>query len=467
MLIRLFGMLIAKLFAPLSSFLLAALIARTWGKETLGEYNTVLVWFTIFQFISVFGASEYISKEIGREPSTAQKYFVHGFFFALLSSIVCLCLMGGGSLLFNYPGELKYGILTMSLALPFVSTTMICQSVLTSFQKIKYIALASVLEGALVVLVGIFVIYRQMGLIVLIGSLVVIRLLSAVLNLSLLHNYIERLRYRFQPDWKFLRRLVASLAVFGVTGAAGQLFMRVDIVILSLMKDMGDVGLYSSASKLWELCLMLPLTFYIVNLPVAAQGYQKARSTVQQQIESYARNLFVPVFLLFGCVFFFADSVLLFIYGPSFTSALWLLRIFMLAFLIQSADIVLGMMCQAAGYHKAAMNIAIFRAGVNIVLNIVLIPILGLLGAALSTLVAIFLSFIIFQIFVKRTLHQFRWSIVAARPAVICILMMLLLLPLRNVMNTVALGFLFVLGYGVMILQPNGFRLKVDALPHE
>jgi len=228
------------------------------------------------------------------------------------------------------------------------------------------------------------------------------------------------------------------------------------------MKDMADVGLYSSASKLWEMCLILPLTFYVLNLPVVAQGYQNSRGTVQQKIESYARNLFVPVFLLFGFVFFFADPVLQLIYGPSFTSALWLLRIFMFAFLIQSAEMVLGMICQASGHHRAAMNISVLRAGVNIVLNIVLIPVMGLLGAALSTLFAITLSFIVFQIFVRRTLHQFRWFSVAAKPAVICMLTMLLLFPLRNHMNIIALWFMFVLGYAFMMFLPAGLRLKVN-----
>jgi len=462
MMFRLFNLLIARLFSPLSSFLLIVLITRIWGTESLGQYSTVLVWFAIFQFISLFGAGEYISKEIGRDPSTASRYLIHGLFFGMIASVVCIFFMGGGALLFNYTAEVKYSILVMSASLPFVSSTMICQSVFTAFQKIKYITLASVLESALIMLSGLFVIYRHLGLIVLVACLVFIRILSTVLNLYMVNKYFVRLNFQFQLDRNFLGKLISSIAVFGVTGVAFQIFMRADIIILSTLMSMADVGLYSSASKLWEICLMLPLTFYVLNLPVVAQGYQRSRGVVQQEVESYAKNLFVPVFLLFGFVFFFAESVLRFIYGPSFTSSLWLLRIFMLAYLIQSADMILGMICQASGHHKAAMHIAVLRAGVNVVLNIVLIPFMGLLGAALATLFAISLSFIAFQIFVKRTLHQLRWFSVAAKPALICMLTMLLLFPLRNHVNTIGLWFIFVIGYIIMIFPSASLRLKIN-----
>jgi len=459
---RLFGLLVAKLFSPLSSFLLIVLITRIWGTESLGQYSTVLVWFAIFQFISLFGAGEYLSKEIGRKPSAASRYLIHGLFFGLVASLICMVCMGGGAMFFNYSRDIQYSILAMSISLPFVASIMICHSVFTTFQKIKYVAIASVLESALIMLSGIFVIYRHYGLFMLIGCLVIIRIVSAVLNLYIVHTYVVRLEYPVKLDRSFLKKLVAAIAIFGVTGMAFQLFMRIDILILSGMVDMVDVGLYSSASKLWEMCLMLPLTFYILNLPVIAKAYQSSEGTVQEETESYVRNLFIPVFLIFGFVFFFAESMLQFIYGPSFGSALWLLRILILAFLIQSGEMVLGMICQASGHHKAAMNIAVFRAGANIVLNFVLIPVMGLPGAALATLLSIVFSFIVFHIYVRGTLHQFRWFSVVSRPAVICLFTMVVLFPLRDHINTIALYVMFVLGYALLIFVPTGFRLKTN-----
>ncbi len=464
MLSRLFSLIIARLFSPLSSFLLIVLVARLWGKEDLGQYSTVLVWLTIFQFISLFGISEYISKEVGRDHSSAAKYLLHGLFCGLLSSAICIGLMAGGAFLFHYALEVKVSIVTASLALPFIASTMICQAVFTSFQKIKYILIVSLLENTFTLLLGTALILKHFGLIPLIGVLVLIRILSAIFNLTIVHRHIAPLRFRF--DRGFFRGLLAPIAVFGITGVAFQIFMRIDIIILSGMTSMADVGLYTSASKLWEMCLMLPLAFYVLNLPVAAQGYESHKESARQTMESYSSILFVLIFFVFGFFVLFADSVIQAFFGASFTPAAPLLRILMFAFLVQSAEMVLGMICQAAGYHKAAMHIALIRAGVNIVLNILFIPLLGVLGAALATLFSILLSFGLFQLFVKRTLHDIRWRSITVKPAMICMGTMLSLFLLGDVFHTLVFWLLFVLGYSLMTVAVHGFSfLKVHPAP--
>jgi O-antigen/teichoic acid export membrane protein len=227
--------------------------------------------------------------------------------------------------------------------------------------------------------------------------------------------------------------------------------------MLSKMKDMVSVGLYSSAGKLMEIGLMLPLAFYVLNLPVAARFYKHFRESVQQKIEGYTEALFMVVFFVFGLTTFFAEHILVFFYGSSFIGAAWALRVLMLAFLIQSAEIVLAMSSQAAGYHKIAMYIVALRAVLNVLLNLILIPIAGMLGAALATLLSVVFSFVLFQIFVMRTLHGFQWIAVIKKPAATCLLIMIVLFALNGHLSTVYLMVMFLLGYGLSALALNGF----------
>ena len=60
---------------------------------------------------------------------------------------------------------------------------------------------------------------------------------------------------------------------------------------------------------------------------------------MQQKIEGYAEALFIVVFFVFGVTTFFAEDILVAFFGPAFIDAAWVLRILMLAFLIQSAEI--------------------------------------------------------------------------------------------------------------------------------
>jgi O-antigen/teichoic acid export membrane protein len=458
MLARLFVLIAARLLSPLASFVIIVLIARAWGESNLGQYMTVLAWLAIFKSLSVFGLSEYISSEVGKDPSGGAKFLTHGLIIAMLFSLVCIGLMAGGAVLFRYDEEVRRGIFVASLALPSTACIMICQGVFTSFQKIKYIAHASLLESFLIVLLGSAVIIKGYGLIPLIYCIVIARLLALAFNLLLIHLFIVRLS--FQVDAAFFPVLIAPAVIFGLTGICHQAFLYSDVIMLSKMKDMITLGLYSSASKLTEICLMLPMGFYVLNLPVASRFYKNFPESVQHTIEKYTKELFILVFLIFGFGTFFAEPILSLLYGRSFTEAAWVLRILMFAFLIQSSEMVLGMSCQAAGYHKAALYIVTFRTVLNISLNFILIPLLGMLGAALASVGSISLSFAMFHNFVKNNLCGFRWVRMIRKPALVCLLMKILLFPLSNWLNSFILGFLFLFGYAFFIFALNGFSLE-------
>jgi PST family polysaccharide transporter len=455
MLTRLLGLIFARLLSPLVSFLLIVLIARAWGQTNLGQYMTALAWLAMFQILSVFGLGEYTSKEIGKDPSRATDYTVHGLVIGLVFSLVCMGLMTGAVVFLRYQDEMRDAVMAASLALPATVCILLCQAVFTAFKRIRYITLASFLENFLLFLCGSVVIFKGYGLMPLIWCIVIARSLAAVFNLFLAHRYVVRLH--FQIHRRFLRKILFPVVVFGLTGLASQVYLRVDVIMLSKMKDMVTVGLYGSASKLMEISLMLPLAFYILNLPVAAGYYKRFRESVQQKMESYAGELFILVFFVFGLATFFAEFILNSFYGPSFIEAAWVFRILMLAFLIQSGEVVLGMSCQAAEYHKVVLYIIALRAVINVVLNFILIPMWGMFGAALATLLSAASAFVIFQIFVKRALHGFQWISVIMKPALTCLGIMLLLSPLADHMGTFYLFLMFLLGYGVTLFALNGF----------
>jgi O-antigen/teichoic acid export membrane protein len=466
MLSRLFGLVLARLLSPAASFLIIIVVARAWGQTDLGHYMTVLAWLAVFQGLSIFGLGEYISKEVGKDPGAAGTYMVHGLFIGLAFALACIGLMTGGAALFGYPEAVREAIMTVRLALPPTVCVVMCHAVFTAFQKIRYVALASALENSLLLIAGLVVILEDRGLSALIWCIVLARSLAAVFNLLVVHRTVVKLHLRI--DRQFLARLLAPLAVFGLTGVASQIYLRVDVIMLSKMSDMVTVGLYSSASKLMEICLMLPLAFYVLNLPVAARLYSGVRESARHEIESITRRLFVLVFFVFGLTTFLAEQILTAFYGASFAEASWAFRVLMLAFLIQSAEIVLGMSCQAAGYHRAGLYIVTSRAVLNVLLNLLLIPLWGMLGAAFATLFSAAFSFVIFQAFVVRTLHEFQWIPLIRKPALAWLLVTLALLPFATHRQAPHLLLLFPAGYGLILLALSGlssWRASTAASP--
>ena len=455
---KLIGLLLARLGLPLASFLMIVLIARMWDKPLLGEYSTICTWFAIFHHFSLFGIGEFISKEIGTHPASASKYLTHGLFFGVLSSVVCGVIMVGGVILFNYNDNVKHGIFVLALALPAGVASIICISVFTAFRAIRLIAFTSVLQSSLFLLLGSTVIIKGYGPIALVWCLVVAWVVASVANISIAHRCIARVRVEI--DWDFLQGLLGPIIAFGLTGLAGQIFMRIDIILLSKIRDMNAVALYTPASKMLEICLMLPLTFYVLILPIAAGVLRDFRKEIPEQLESYVRQLFIFVFLEFGLVFFFAESILSLIYGNAYVEAAGVLRILMLSLLFLSGEMILVMCCQAGGYHKLAMLVAAARTTGKIILSLILIPIWGPMGAAFATFISIAISFIVLKHYVKRCLGGFRWIHMIKEPAFVCGFVMLTLFLLADYLNTLYLGLLFFVGYTLLLFGVKRFPLE-------
>jgi len=457
MLLGLIGLISARLVSPAVSFFLVVLIARILGQEAMGQYATIWVWFTLFLYCALFGLGEFISKEVGAQPMHASRFLSHGLLIVFITSVTCLVAMTAGAVLFKYPDAVKHGIMIAGLALPAAACIVVCQAIFIAFQKVKYNVLAALTENFIFLLSGIVVIVNHYGIITLIWCLLIVKLIAFALNLHISHKHVIPLKFKIERD--FLKKLIAPVVAFGVTGIAGQVFIRIDVIMLSKMTDMVSVGLYSSASKLMEICCMLPVTFYVLNLPVAANGFKNNRKSVHREIETRVRQLFMLVCLQFGLVFLFAKPILVLIYGEPFAEADWMLKILMVVFFVINAEIVLAMLCQAAGYHKTAMHISVGRALINIALNFILIPLYGGIGAAIATLFSIIFSFIIYQYFLKHSIGSIHWLQIISRPFLACLAIMISLYPLVGRMSVFFLASIFLIVYALIFLALNGFSI--------
>lgn len=94
---------------------------------------------------------------------------------------------------------------------------------------------------------------------------------------------------------------------------------------------------------------------------------------------------------LFLLVLFFPRSTLRMVFGPSFVAAAPALQLLAVAFCTGNLIGPTGATLIAMGRTRALMLINLVSAVANFVLNVVLIPELGLFGAAVATAVAIVL----------------------------------------------------------------------------
>lgn len=179
----------------------------------------------------------------------------------------------------------------------------------------------------------------------------------------------------------------------------------VSIMIAGVFLSNDDLGLFKAAERVALLISFVLLVINAVFPPRFAklyhQGDMKGLSHLARQ--GAALGLMMAAPLLAVCLFF--PSWVLGWFGPDFGEASLLLRILAIAQLINVATGSVGYLLNMTGHEKLMRNIALVCNVSGVLLLFLALPILGVLGAAISLAVMILSQNIVALIFVWRRLR--------------------------------------------------------------
>jgi O-antigen/teichoic acid export membrane protein len=194
-----------------------------------------------------------------------------------------------------------------------------------------------------------------------------------------------------------------SLPLFLVDGI-GFLLTNADVVVVGLYLPPDQVGIYYAAAKTIVLVQFVYFSIKAAAGPrfsaIMAEGDMGALATFAGQT---ARWSFWPS-LFVGLGALAAGELLLSLFGSAFTAGYWLMAILFCGILAKATvgpgEVLLSM----AGRQNLCVLLYTVTLLANIALNIVLIPRLGLTGAATATALAMVIEAILLHIAVRRTL---------------------------------------------------------------
>lgn len=195
-----------------------------------------------------------------------------------------------------------------------------------------------------------------------------------------------------EVEWRFNRRLVRQLLVFGIplvlSAFAGLLLNVGDRYILKVLTDAESVGLYGWASRLGGTINMLfvqsfQLAFTVIGLKTIGTG---DRSLYRRTFRHYT---IWTGWAVLGLSLLAYDLTLLLVeifdIDPYYLGADVMVLPIALGFMGYGVYIVVNNVLYATNLtHVISMNVAV-AAGVNVALNFALIPFMGALGAAIAT----------------------------------------------------------------------------------
>lgn len=384
-----------KIFSAAIAYPTAIIIARSSGADGYGVYGFVVAIVCLLIYPVMMGFDQLIVREgvkveqhikVRNYPLVQYALIV----VATLALSVAVCVSLAASLYPNIFGRYTLALAIGIWSLPLFAVRRIYVGLLRSLNKqAKALMPENLVQPAIILCCAIF------GFLVLTdtsGEIVVVyfllgNLAAAIFALAFGSRYTSFLK---RPEFRSHKSLypawMAAGGYMALMASSDGIAMYIDRIMLGVFRSPAEVGMYLVAARNTAFVLFVESAFLFVTMPEIAKLFTKKQKvnsliSLQTTIVSLASGVFVCVFALFG-----EDIMRLF--GVDFIQAYLPLVILSSGFFIGSLFGAGPHILMMIGEERAASKIMIISLCVNVVLNLALIPIFGMIGAALATLIS-------------------------------------------------------------------------------
>lgn len=199
--------------------------------------------------------------------------------------------------------------------------------------------------------------------------------------------------------------------VFG-TNFSSMLFNKTDILMLGAFLNPAAVAIYSLATRVNNyLDIPVNAVAQVIYPKIAEVDWKKDKAQIIQLYEQSIGRLLLVILPMSLVVFLFAKPIILLLSGGKYEAAAPILQILLIAGLIKPWGRLFGITLDAIGKPKMNFKMLIFSLLVNLIANFILIPLMGMKGAALATGLSICLTILVGQIYLSTLLNVNHWRI--------------------------------------------------------
>ncbi len=392
-----------------SGILMNAIIARWRGVEALGVFNQVFAIYIMLSQIAVGGVHLSVLKHLSYhqdERELCGRIATAGLVLgALLSAIVCAAayLLSDtvGSVL-SSPG-VAAGLVLAAPGLVFFSLNKILLSALNGLRFMRAYAVLQACRFVFILASIVVLIAGGWPSHYLALSLTTSELALFLITIAYMQWRVTPLRLPARGEGWYREHTSFGLRGF-LSGLLSEMNTRVDVLMLGYFTNDAAVGIYSFAAILAEGFCQIPIVVRRNLDPIFGRAFaENDRARIREAARKVKRVMY-PLMAAITLVAVAAYPVLLKLCGAeSGLGPSWLVfGILMTGILINAGyRPFLGIFIQGGrpGFYTVLILIAV--AG-NIALNLVLIPMLGIYGAATATSLVFVIEAALIVIFARR-----------------------------------------------------------------
>lgn len=372
------------------------------GKN--GDLNASISYIFLFAAFAGLGLDSFIVKELHQFPQNKNKILGTAFILKVIAGAVCVPLIFGAWQFFPLKG-ISYQIIFILSFTGLLQSLTVIDAFFQSQVQSKYIMQVQVIGNLISAAIKIILIRNNADFI----DFVYAALFDVfVLSFGYFLTYNRGDRKIF--DWRFDKKLAKKLLSFSwpliISGIMVSVYMRIDTIMLkNLLGDEGAAaGAYATVVMFSEALNFVPGAIVASLFPAILNAKRDDKQRYMKRVQNLY-DLMIWLSLSFAIFISFASPLIYKLFKAQYAAAAPVLTVHVWGSLFVFLGVASTQVLIAEGYHKLTFIRTGFGAIVNVVLNIILIPKMGMMGTAIATVLA-YASSTFLILFIPKTRRQ-------------------------------------------------------------
>ncbi len=434
----------ALIIQKVLAFVYFSLIARFLGTEDTGKYVFALSFTTLFAIFIDLGLAAVLTREIAKHKDKTQDYLSNIIALKIPLTVVTYLAVVVMINILGYPALTRNLVYVSGIIMFLDSFAMTFWAVLRGHQKLKYESIGVVGLQIVTVTLGSLVLYFHLGLVMLITALMCGSLFNLAFSLIKIRKYLKiKLVPHYEPA--VLKALFVIGIPFALAGIFSRIYSSLDTVLLSILRGDADVGWYSIPSKVTSALQFLPMAFMAALFPAMSEYFVVDKERLKKTFEKAMHYLMIISLPLAAGVLVLAEPVVLKIYTTDYANSILPLKILMVGLFFLFINYPVGYLLNAGNKQVTNTINAGVTVLVSVILNIILIPKYGYIGAAITSLVSTVVLFSLGMYWVPKIIDYNPWYLIgnflkALMAAAVMAGAIYFLLPIVNFLILIPVG---------------------------
>ncbi|HQB50892.1 MAG TPA: flippase [bacterium] len=389
---------VGQFFSLAASFFIGAWVARYLGPEEYGLVNYVLSFVGLFVIVTALGTDNILNRELVNHPEkrnellgTCFRLRLLGGLIAFLSIIVAIFLFGEQNIVW------RTLVILYSISFFFQAPYVISNYFFSTVQAKKNVqaqfyvtSVCSILKILLILLGG--NVYWLVGIYAID---------------CLCQSFFLILLYRAQglkvADWCFQPKLAYKIWLDSwplmLSSAAYFIYLRIDQVIIGRIMNESSVGVYAAAVRIVEILYFIPTIICSSLFPAIINARRVSAELFARRLKYFYLLLGFTGLIVAVVISLLARPLVVGIFGSAYLSSVGILKIYAWSCVGLFLGLGINQQLTVENKTKTIFYINLATMVFNIGLNLFLIPVMGLSGAAVATLISYCVIPVIFLLY--------------------------------------------------------------------